>query len=74
MILKVTWWRGKTDDGLGEGGIPKEVESQNRKQFAIVLLQSVKGKLFFSAVARHLTDHLMMNSYFLKARSRKEGF
>lgn len=58
----------------GWGGVdPKEVESQNRNQFLIISLQSVKGKMLFSTLARHHTDSQMMNSYFLIARSRKEG-
>ncbi|KAJ8014696.1 hypothetical protein DPEC_G00018330 [Dallia pectoralis] len=65
-ILKVIWRRGKVAKQwrFAEGvWIPKEEESKTIDQFKIISLLSVEGKIFFSIVARRLTDYLLRNSY-----------
>ncbi|XP_038154112.1 uncharacterized protein LOC119791846 [Cyprinodon tularosa] len=65
-ILKVIWRRGKVAEQwrFAEGvWIPKEEGSTNIDQFRTIFLLSVEGKLFFSIVARRLTDYLLRNSY-----------
>lgn len=43
--------------------IPKEKKSQNLCQFRGIALLNVEGKIFFSILARHLTNFLLVNSY-----------
>lgn len=43
--------------------IPKEEDSKNIDQFRIISLLSVEGKIFFSILARLLTDFLSSSSY-----------
>ncbi|XP_067284127.1 uncharacterized protein [Pseudorasbora parva] len=65
-ILKVIWRRGKVAQQwrFAEGvWIPKEEESKTIDQFRNISLLSVEGKIFFSIVARRLTDYLLRNSY-----------
>ncbi|KAJ8008617.1 hypothetical protein DPEC_G00106740 [Dallia pectoralis] len=65
-ILKVIWRRGKVAKQwrFAEGvWSPKEEESKTINQFRIISLLSVEGKIFFSIVARRLTDYLLRNSY-----------
>ncbi|KAL7850072.1 hypothetical protein SRHO_G00194210 [Serrasalmus rhombeus] len=65
-ILKVIWRRGKAaqQSRFAEGvWIPKEEESKTIDQFRTISLLSVEGKIFFSIVARHLTDYILRNSY-----------
>ncbi|KAL7891157.1 hypothetical protein AOLI_G00006330 [Acnodon oligacanthus] len=65
-ILKVIWRRGKVAQQwqFAEGvWIPKEEESKTIDQFRTISLLSVEGKIFFSIVARPLTDYLLRNSY-----------
>ncbi|XP_067280778.1 uncharacterized protein [Pseudorasbora parva] len=65
-ILKVIWRRGKVAQQwwFSEGvWIPKEEESKTIDQFRNISLLSVEGKIFFSIVARRLTDYLLRNSY-----------
>lgn len=60
------WRRGKVAHQwrYTEGAwILKEKESKNIDQFRIIFLLSVEGKIFFSIVARHLTDYLLRNAY-----------
>ncbi|KAL7876168.1 hypothetical protein AOLI_G00111310 [Acnodon oligacanthus] len=63
-ILKVIWRRGKVAQQwrFAEGvWIPKEEESKTIDQFRTISLLSVEGKIFFSIVARRLTDYLLRN-------------
>lgn len=65
-IMKGIWRRGKVAEqwSFAEGvWILKEEESKNIDQFRSISLLSVEGKLFFSIVARRLTDYLLRNSY-----------
>uniref|UniRef100_A0A3B1JAJ2 Reverse transcriptase domain-containing protein n=1 Tax=Astyanax mexicanus TaxID=7994 RepID=A0A3B1JAJ2_ASTMX len=65
-ILKVIWRRGKVARQwrFAEGvWIPKEEVSKNIDQFRIISLLSVEGKIFFSILARRLTDFLSSNHY-----------
>ncbi|KAL7856411.1 hypothetical protein AOLI_G00200150 [Acnodon oligacanthus] len=65
-ILKVIWRRGKVAQQwrFAEGvWIPKEEELKTINQFRTISLLSVEGKIFFSIVARRLTDYLLRNSY-----------
>ncbi|XP_061747756.1 uncharacterized protein LOC133545995, partial [Nerophis ophidion] len=65
-ILKVMWRRGKVADQWRQAEgvwIPKEEKSQNINQFRTISLLSVEGKIFFSLMARRLTDYLLKNSY-----------
>lgn len=60
------WRRGKVAQQwrFAEGvWIPKEEESKTIDQFRTISLLSVEGKIFFSIVARRLTDYLLRNSY-----------
>ena len=65
-ILKVIWSRGKVahqwrhTDGVW---IPKEEDLKNNDQFRTISLLSVEGKIFFSIVARCLTDYILRSSY-----------
>ncbi|KAL3972927.1 tetraspanin-7 [Sarotherodon galilaeus] len=43
--------------------IPKEENSKNIEQFRTISLLSVEGKIFFSIVAKRLTEYLLKNSY-----------
>lgn len=64
-IMRVIWRKGKVAEQwwFAEGvWIPKEEES-NIDQFRTISLLSVEGKIFFSIVARCLTDYLLRNSY-----------
>ncbi len=65
-ILRVIWRRGKVAQQwrFAEGiWIPKEEDSKKIDQFRIISLLSVEGKIFFSIVARRLTDFLSSNGY-----------
>ncbi|XP_061878077.1 uncharacterized protein LOC133630482 [Entelurus aequoreus] len=65
-ILKMIWRRGKVADQWRQAEgvwIPKEEKSQNINQFRTISLLSVEGKIFFSLIARRLTDYLLKNSY-----------
>ncbi|XP_061733213.1 uncharacterized protein LOC133536595 [Nerophis ophidion] len=65
-ILKVIWRRGKVADQWRQAEgvwIPKEEKSKNINQFRTISLLSVEGKIFFSLMARRLTDYLLKNSY-----------
>ncbi|KAL7856407.1 hypothetical protein AOLI_G00200110 [Acnodon oligacanthus] len=65
-ILKVIWRRGKVAQQwrFAEGvWIPKEEELKTINQFRTISLLRVEGKIFFSIVARRLTDYLLRNSY-----------
>lgn len=43
--------------------IPKGDNSSNIKQFSVISLLSVEGKIFFSIVVRHMTEFLLQNEY-----------
>ncbi|XP_061589349.1 uncharacterized protein LOC133454644 [Cololabis saira] len=65
-ILKVIWRRGKVAQQWrhAEGvWIPKEESSTTIEQFRIISLLSVEGKIFFSIVARRMTEFLLRNRY-----------
>ncbi|KAI2653774.1 hypothetical protein H4Q32_014114 [Labeo rohita] len=65
-IIKVIWRRGKVVQQWrhAEGvWIPKEENSSNIEQFRVIPLLSVEGKIFFSIVARRMTEFLLQNEY-----------
>lgn len=65
-IIRVIWRRGKVAQQwrFAEGvWIPKEKDSKKINQFRIISLLSVEGKIFFSIVARRLTNFLLTNNY-----------
>lgn len=65
-ILKVIWRRGKVAQQWrhAEGvWIPKEENSSSMEQFRVISLLSVEGKIFFSIVARRMTEFLLSNNY-----------
>lgn len=43
--------------------IPKEESSSTIEQFRVISLLSVEGKIFFSILARRLTEFLLSNTY-----------
>lgn len=43
--------------------IPKGEESSNIRQFHVISLLSVEGKIFFMIMAQRLTDFLLKNVY-----------
>ncbi len=43
--------------------IPKGDNSSNIKQFSVISLVSVEGKIFFSIVVRHMMEFLLQNEY-----------
>lgn len=64
-IMKVIWRKRKVAEQwqLAEGvWILKEEESKNIDQFRTIVLLSVEGKIFFSIIARCLTDYLLRPS------------
>lgn len=66
MLLKVIWRGGKVayQWSFAEGvWIPEEEESKNIDQFRIISLLSVEAEIFFTIVARHLTDYLLRHNY-----------
>lgn len=64
--LKVIWRRGKIAqswryaDGVY---IPKDEKSENIDQFRVISLLSVESKIFFSIVAKRLSNFLLSNKY-----------
>lgn len=65
-IIRVIWRRGKVAQQwrFAEGvWIPKEKDSKKINQFRIISLLNVEGKIFFSIVARRLTNFLLANNY-----------
>ncbi|XP_077372334.1 uncharacterized protein LOC144033646 [Festucalex cinctus] len=65
-ILRVIWRRGKVAQQWrhAEGvWIPKEESSITIEQFRIISLLSVESKIFFSIVARRMTEFLLRNTY-----------
>lgn len=52
--------------------IPKEENSTNTEQIRSISLLSVEGKIFFSVVARRMTDFLLKNDYIVTSL-QKEG-
>lgn len=44
--------------------IPKEERSENIDQFRVISLLSVESKIFFSIVAKRLSNFLLSNEYF----------
>ncbi|RXN04375.1 reverse transcriptase [Labeo rohita] len=64
--LKVIWRRGKIAQSwrYAEGVyIPKEEKSVNIDQFRVISLLSVESKIFFSIVAKRLSNFLLSNKY-----------
>ncbi|RXN12199.1 reverse transcriptase [Labeo rohita] len=64
--LKVIWRRGKIAQSwrYAEGVyIPKEEKSENIDQFRVISLLSVESKIFFSIVAKRLSNFLLSNKY-----------
>lgn len=53
--------------------ILKEEDSSNIKQFQIVPLLSIKGKIFFKIVAQHLTELLFKNAYINTSVQKEES-
>ncbi len=65
-VLKVIWRRGKIAQSwrYAEGVyIPKEEKSENIDQFRVISLLSVESKIFFSIVAKRLSNFLLSNKY-----------
>ncbi|XP_073731592.1 uncharacterized protein [Misgurnus anguillicaudatus] len=65
-LIKVIWRRGKVAQQWrhAEGvWIPKEESSSTIEQFRVISLLSVECKIFFSILARRLTDFLLRNAY-----------
>ncbi len=65
-VLKVIWRRGKIAQQwrYAEGVcIPKEEKSENIYQFQVISLLSVESKIFFSIVAKRLSNFLLSNKY-----------
>lgn len=65
-LIKVIWRRGKVAQQWrhAEGvWIPKEESSSTTEQFRVISLLSVEGKIFFSILARRLTEFLLRNKY-----------
>lgn len=63
-ILQVIWRKGRVAQQWrhAEGvWIPKEENARNIEQFRTISLLSVEGKVFFSVVARRLTEYLLKN-------------
>ncbi|XP_059199347.1 uncharacterized protein LOC131979398 [Centropristis striata] len=64
--LKVIWRRGKIAQSwrYAEGVyIPKDEKSENIDQFRVISLLSVESKIFFSIVAKRLSNFLLGNKY-----------
>nr|BAC82600.1 reverse transcriptase [Danio rerio] len=64
--LKVIWRRGKIAQPwrYAEGVyIPKEEKSENIDQFRVISLLCVESKIFFSIVAKRLSNFLLSNKY-----------
>ncbi len=64
--LKVIWRRGRIAQAwrYAEGVfIPKEENSENIDQFWVISLLSVESKIFFSVVAKRLSNFLLGNRY-----------
>ena len=60
------WRRGKIAQSwrYAEGvNIPKDEKSENIDQFRVISLLSVESKIFFSIVAKRLSDSLLSNKY-----------
>ncbi len=65
-VLKVIWRRGKIAQQwrYAEGVcIPKEEKSENIYQFRVISLLSVESKIFFSIMAKRLSNFLLSNKY-----------
>lgn len=64
--LKVIWERGKVAQSwryTEEIYIPKEEKSENIDQFQVISLLGVESKIFFSIVAKRLSNFLLGNKY-----------
>lgn len=65
-ILKVIWRKGKIAQSWRyvEGVyIPKDEKSENSDQFRVISLLSVESKIFFSVIAKRLSNFLLSNRY-----------
>lgn len=65
-LLQVIWRRGTIPDQWREAEgvwIPKDENSIKLEQFRAISLLSVEGKIFFSILARRMTDFLLKNKY-----------
>jgi len=66
LLLRAVWKKGSVPEcwQAAEGCFaPKEKDSKNVKQFRTISLLSVKGKIFFSILARRLTIYMTTNTY-----------
>jgi hypothetical protein len=65
-LMKVIWRKGKIPAcwQLAEGCfVPKEERSESIEQFRTISLLNVEGKIFFSVLARRMTNYMVDNQY-----------
>ena len=66
QLLRKVWHKGNIPNGWkrAEGCfVPKEKDSEKIKQFRNISLLSVEGKVFFSIMAKRMTEYMISNKY-----------